>query len=293
MPLNLSAAFDLVPGIYVIGPRNTRKGRGFWKVGLASSIRDRLSDYQICFPEGFVIRLLLTLPTPEGQWRQDNIRKAITLLERSIHTALKKHADVEHVDITHKRSEWFRAAFPVVQAVIVDVVTELGLNEYARVHTDLANVRYGPNLDGQRPARIPEGDSDTGLDAAPDVSEFLPELSGREKTAVEALMDLNRQVPLDPRLRATHIPLNPSEDREYTVNRIVDSRTASDGSVEYKVRWRGYGAEDDTWERRETLVENAAERVAEYEDRRQRDTASHTLMSLSHGRTPPDSRFRD
>ena len=280
MPLNLSAAFGLVPGIYVIGPRNPRTGRGFWKVGLASSIRDRLSDYQICFPEGFIIRLLLTLPTPEGQWRQDNIRRAITLLERTIHSALKKHEDVEHVVITHKRSEWFRATFPVVQAVIIDVVTELGLNEYARVHTDLASVKYGPTLDGQRPARIPKGDSASGLKVAPDVSEFLPDLSGREKTAVEALMDMSRQAPLDPRLRATHIPLNPSEDREYTVDRIVDDRVASDGSTEYKVRWRGYAPGDDTWERRETLAENAAERVAEYEDRRQRDTASN-LMSLA------------
>ena len=40
MPLNLSEAFDLVPGIYVIGPRDPKNGgSSFWKVGMGTSLR--------------------------------------------------------------------------------------------------------------------------------------------------------------------------------------------------------------------------------------------------------------
>ena len=63
MPLNLSEAFTGVPGIYVIGKDNPPRKKSFWKVGLATSMRSRLQDYAICFPEGFYIKMLLTLPT--------------------------------------------------------------------------------------------------------------------------------------------------------------------------------------------------------------------------------------
>uniref|UniRef100_A0A3Q3I9Y0 Chromo domain-containing protein n=1 Tax=Monopterus albus TaxID=43700 RepID=A0A3Q3I9Y0_MONAL len=37
-------------------------------------------------------------------------------------------------------------------------------------------------------------------------------------------------------------------DEFYEVERIVDKRTNKKGKVEYLVRWRGYGSEEDTWE---------------------------------------------
>ena len=71
MPLNLGPAWGGIPGIYVIGPG--KNGR-YWKVGMATSLRDRLSDYAICFPKGFWIRMLISLPPQEGEWRGRNIQ---------------------------------------------------------------------------------------------------------------------------------------------------------------------------------------------------------------------------
>jgi hypothetical protein len=115
MPVNLSEAFEGVPGIYVIGSKNPpRDGRTFWKVGMGTSLRSRLGDYQICFPEGYWIKLLLTLPTPQGRWRDDNIRRAVAIIERQIHNELDDTADVERLTIVHssqiRMRSWMKPA---------------------------------------------------------------------------------------------------------------------------------------------------------------------------------------
>ena len=285
MPLNLSEAFELIPGIYVIGPRSTKASHTtLWKVGMGTSLRSRLSDYQICFPEGFYIRLLLTLPPPEGQWRDDKVRRAIRLLESRILQKLKEADDIEHIKLSSSRSEWFRGRFVDVQAVIIDALTELGLQDYVRVHTDLAGAKYGPLRGSKGRDKIPQGDSIDGIRDAPELDEYLEDLSGREKTAVEALMDLSRDPPLDGRLKVLNIPRNPRPDREYTVARLVDDRM-KDGRKQFKVRWRGYTARDDTWEDRDSLMENASLRVEEYESTQRAAEAADTMLSLpSHGR---------
>ena len=43
-------------------------------------------------------------------------------------------------------------------------------------------------------------------------------------------------------------PAAPAAEEEYEVERVVDERKASGGRKEYRVRWKGYGEEDDTWE---------------------------------------------
>jgi hypothetical protein len=40
----------------------------------------------------------------------------------------------------------------------------------------------------------------------------------------------------------------PPDGKDYEVKAILHHRKNKKGGYEYKVRWKGYGAEDDTWE---------------------------------------------
>ena len=55
------------------------------------------------------------------------------------------------------------------------------------------------------------------------------------------------------------------EDNQYQVEAILDKRRM-DGRIEYKVRWKGYGLEDDSWRTEHNL--DCEELVEEYEARR-------------------------
>ena len=47
----------------------------------------------------------------------------------------------------------------------------------------------------------------------------------------------------------------PNEEPEYVVEKIVRTKRQSNGSHLYRIRWYGYGREEDTWEPREHLPE--------------------------------------
>jgi hypothetical protein len=47
----------------------------------------------------------------------------------------------------------------------------------------------------------------------------------------------------------------PGDEPEYVIERIVGARQLRDGSLRYKIRWFGYGKDDDTWEPEEHLPE--------------------------------------
>jgi Chromo (CHRromatin Organisation MOdifier) domain/DDE superfamily endonuclease len=76
---------------------------------------------------------------------------------------------------------------------------------------------------------------------------------------------LEEQVPESVRLAGRDDP------EVYHAERLVGRRTRRGGRVEYLVRWRGYGEEDDTWEPRAHLLAGSERMVRDWERRWRRD----------------------
>ena len=45
-------------------------------------------------------------------------------------------------------------------------------------------------------------------------------------------------------------------DEQYVVEKILDKKEAEDGTFLYRVKWRGYGYEENTWEPIENLTDD-------------------------------------
>ena len=59
-------------------------------------------------------------------------------------------------------------------------------------------------------------------------------------------------------------PTEKEEEKEYTVDKVIDKRISKNGNIEYLLKWKGYGDEDNTWEPKENL--DCKNLMKDYED---------------------------
>ena len=69
----------------------------------------------------------------------------------------------------------------------------------------------------------------------------------------------------------TDFPTAEEEEKEHTIEKVLDKRIGNNGKVEYLLRWMGYGAEDNTWEPKENL--DCEDFMKAFEDKRKAEQA--------------------
>ena len=254
MPQKLSSAYAYLPGLYVIAPEGTE---GIYKIGLSTNLQRRLASYAICFPIGYRIAMIMSLPpiNTEG-WddtaEDDVVTRALRTLEADVGEELQKYRITTH----HKRQEWFRTSLARVREAFIRAAYDRGLAAHVRFHDDFRGALYG---DAEAALQSRGGPDDSATDAlgGPNIEE---ELTAKERkrygeplhTATAEAMGLRETRP----------------EQVYVVERIVDERL-EDGELQYLVKWSGYGTAYNTWEPAAELASTAAEKVATFRARQQ------------------------
>ena len=76
------------------------------------------------------------------------------------------------------------------------------------------------------------------------------------------------------------------EWKSYEIERLVQKRKTKTGAIEYLVRWKGYGPQDDMWYRREVLMENASDMVEEFDAQSTKQNKGPHIQKRGPGRPP-------
>ena len=238
-----------------------------YKIGLATDLKDRLSSYSICFPRGFYIHALITLPRPQGHWRGLEISRALRSLESSIFDSLTD-GGVERLEQGKYRTEWFVGRFKQMFELMLAGVIKSGLSTYVSIHDNLADRAYGTTLD-RSPARA-------GRKNPKRMKDVYPKRRLAELEAAQSMIHLSREW-------NEIIPTKQQDEAsEYTVQKITAQREVG-GEMQYLVKWKGYNQKFNTWEPLSHLG-NAGNRVEEFLQREQAKqrgyTAAHTLLQM-------------